>query len=313
MRVDVQSFLNSVGLTVISESGEEVILYCPFHNNTDTPSFSVNKKTGLWQCFNPSCGKSGRFASLTKMLAGQEHNLRDDSTYDDVLGMWDKPARSGMSTQNILLDYDNPDDLSKIQYLIDRGYSVETLRHFEIGFSNKRNRVVVPVRDLSYQVVGFIGRSVDPNSVIRYVYSNGFPRKFVLFNLQNAKTYNKVIVTEGSLDAIMVHQCGYPNVVATLGSKLSAEQADLLNRYFDDIVIFSDNDEAGEELGRAIISMCPRKGIEVVRYPEGVKDPGAMSKEQIINCINNAIDDVQYTYQTIENTKEKSKWQCSKL
>lgn len=301
MRIDVQTFLNQIGLTVINETGEEVVLYCPFHHNTDTPSFSINKKTGLWQCFNPSCGKGGRFSSLTKMLGGKEQSLRDDTTYDDIINAWDEPERGGISVNNIKINYEDSQELEQLSYLISRGYTVDTLKHFEVGFSKKRNRVVIPVRDLSYKVVGLIGRSVDPNALIRYVYSNGFPRKMVLFNLQNAKDYNKVIVTEGSLDAMMVHQCGYPNVVATLGSKLSHEQASLLNKYFDDIVLFPDNDDAGRELGDAIMSMCPRKGIEMVSYPEGIKDPGAMSKEQIMQCINNAIDDVHFTYQKLQN------------
>lgn len=295
MRVDVQTFLNQLGLKVISETGDEVVLYCPFHSNTDTPSFSINKKTGLWQCFNPSCGKRGRFAALTKMLAGREQELRDDSSYEDILGSWEDRSRGGMSMSSINVDYDNPDDIEKVRYLINRGFTIDTLRYFEVGYSYKRNRVVIPVRDLSYNVVGFIGRALDPDSITRYVYSLGFPRKYNLFNMQNVKGYHKVIITEGSLDAISVHQAGFPNVIATLGSKLSPEQADLLNKYFDDIVIFADNDDAGRELARAIMAMCPRKGIELVRYPEGKKDPGEMTKEQIIECINNAIDDIEYT------------------
>lgn len=296
MRIDVESFLRQLGLQVISETTTEVVLYCPFHHNVDTPSFSINKKTGLWQCFNPSCGKQGRFQTLTRLLRGEDIELEDNSTYDDILSSWSTKKQSQLKLDNVLIDYDNDEDVALLAYLLDRGFTKETLKFFEVGFSRKRNRIVIPVRNLSYEVVGFIGRSVTNDHVVRYLYSRGFPRREILFNLQNAKQYNKVIVTEGSLDAINVHQNGYPNVVATLGSKLSQEQADLLNKYFDDIVIFSDNDQAGRELARAIMEQCPRKGMEIVVYPNGVKDPGEMNIEQITQCIENAVDDIEYVF-----------------
>lgn len=296
MRVDVTDFLRGLNLQVVSETSTELVLYCPFHHNVDTPSFSINKKTGLWQCFNPSCGKSGRFASLTRELKGEDYNVVDESTYEDVLELWKPDAIVEITLDNVIIDYDKPEQVAKIQYLIDRGFTLETLRYFDVGYSEKRKRVVIPVRNSRYKVIGIIGRATSGDAIIRYLYSKGFERKSALFNIQNAMHFPTVIITEGSLDCIRVHQAGYPNVVATLGSKLSPEQSALLNKYFDEIIIFADNDAAGQGLAAAILDGCPRKSIRVVEYPEGLKDPGEMTDKQISNCVDNAIDEIQYIF-----------------
>lgn len=291
MRLDVQEFINGTGLEVHSETADELILFCPFHNNIDTPSFSINKTTGLWQCFNPQCGKTGRFQALTKILKGEEYQVVDNSTYDDVVKLWglEKEDDVEIKLDNVVIDYES-DDIENLQYLVDRGFLIETLEYFDIGFSKKQDRVVIPVRDVNFKVVGLIGRAYDVNVVPKYLYSKGFRRRHHLFNLQNAKYFDSVIITEGSLDAIKVHQAGFKNVVATLGAQLSPEQADLLNRNFDELVIFADNDDAGARLKSAIMEGCPKKGIKIVTYPEGIKDPGEMTEEQIGECIEKAVD-----------------------
>lgn len=301
MSKSVTDFINSCGLEVITETSTELILYCPFHHNIDTPSFSINKRNGLWQCFNPSCGKSGRFSELTKVLKGKEYSLREDLSYSEVASVWgvkSEDNNKSMSVRNIKIDYDDSSQVEKLRYLIDRGFSVDTLEYFRVGFSKKRNRIVIPVFDTQYVIVGFIGRAIE-DSPMKYLYSRGFQRRFSLFNIQNTLTYDTIIVAEGSLDAMKIHQAGFHNVVATLGAKLSPEQGDMLNRYFDNIIIFADNDAAGSELKSAIIDRCPRKGIRVVEYPEGIKDPGEMSEEQIINCIEKSQDGIQNLFDLI--------------
>ena len=172
---------------------------------------------------------------------------------------------------------------------IDRGIDLETMEYFEIGFSRLKERIVIPVRDPNYKLVGFIGRAIYDEQEPRYLYNKGFKRADVLFNIQNAKKYRNCIITEGSVDAMMVHQSGYPNVVSTLGAQVSPNQIKMLKRYFDELIIFSDNDDAGIAMKRDIINLCRGKVLSEAEISDGCKDPGEMKKEQIKHSIENKI------------------------
>jgi DNA primase len=181
---------------------------------------------------------------------------------------------------HIKIDY-LTDEVSYLKYLVDRGYSLNTLKDFEVGYSKVKERVVIPVRDSSYKLIAFIGRAIEQDQVPKYLYTSGFKRKLALFNIQNAKQYDSVIVCEGSLDCLKIHQAGFSNCVSTLGAKVSEEQIKMLRRNFDTIMIFSDNDEAGEAMRSAIINGCQGKEMYVLDIPDGCKDPGEMTEEQI--------------------------------
>ena len=276
--------LKQYNIAIQSQSGKEITIYCPFHQNTNSPAFYINVKTGLWQCFNPSCGKTGNFRQLYKHLTGKSFGGEfaiDPKALQRAIESGFEKNEDGKSLdiESIRIDYDS--ELHLLQSLLDRGFKPAVLQHFEIGFSKVKDRVVIPVRDGSYNIVAFIGRAVHDYQEPRYLYSKGFKRADVLFNLNNAKRYDSVIVCEGSLDAIKVHQAGYPNVVATLGAKVSANQFTLLRRFFDSIIIFSDRDPAGEQMRDDILSNCQGKDVKIMSIPQTLKDPGEMSEDQI--------------------------------
>lgn len=297
-------------LTVVSETPAEYACYCPFHSNTSSPAFYVNKKNGLWHCFNPSCARKGSFATLAKELAGKEiaWNYQPHYSDDDLIAMLENGESEVAPIQDwntamdrITVDYRNESEVSeRLGYLLDRGYHASVLEHFQIGYSERQGRIVIPARDEFFSVVGFIGRATRQDQYPKYLYSEGFPRRTTLFNLQNAKAYREVIITEGSLDAIRVHQAGFPNVVATLGASIPHEHHDILNKYFDSIVLFFDNDEAGAAARRAIIGGNPRKDLWIVPYPSGVKDPGEMTEDQIRENLGKKINYLDYLFQNKE-------------
>ena len=289
---EIKDLLNKHGVHVHGESGSEITIYCPFHKNRNTPSFYLNKKTGLWQCFNPSCGEKGNFRKLYRQIAGKPYGK--DTALDPVAlkNELDRSLRPVVPDpeiiiDNVVIDYDNPEQTKKLLPFTERGLSLDTLQHFEVGFSDAKNRIVIPVRNQQYKVVGLIGRAVSSEQEPRYLYNTGFKRAIVLFNIQNAKNYSDVIIVEGSVDAMKVHEAGFPNVVATLGAQVSTQQVNMIKKYFDRIIIFSDNDEAGNAMKGAILSSCCGKELYTVKIPDGLKDPGEMSIEQIKTTINN--------------------------
>jgi DNA primase len=191
--------------------------------------------------------------------------------------------------EEIKIDFSTESD--KVDYLLKRGFSVETLSYFEVCFSARRKRIVIPARNEHSKLVGFIGRTPDSNVMPKYLYSKNFPRKSILFNLNRAKKSDYVIVVEGSLDAMKVHQAGFSNVVSTLGASVTEEHSALLRKYFDKIVLFADNDEAGMAMTNKLAQGLSGYDVRVVDYSGfSSKDPGEMSEDDIRDAIMNAQD-----------------------
>lgn len=290
----VETIINTLfdqhGIHVTNRIGNELNIFCLFHENFHSPAMSINVKTGLWQCFNPSCGKKGNLRQLYRHLTGKslsrELTIDPDELQREIDKGFQEDSDESLSIDSIKIDYES-DDVSLLSSLFDRGYTKQSIIDFEIGYSKIKNRVVIPVRDISYNLIGFIGRAVDSDQSPKYLYNKGFKRKDVLFNLQNAKYYDSVIICEGSLDCIKVHQAGFKNVVATLGAKVSDPQIRLMRRFFDSIMIFSDNDDAGRSMRDGIIDGCRGKEIFQLDIPEGLKDPGDMTEKQIQQSIEN--------------------------
>lgn len=288
----IRDLFDNYNIKIQNEGMNEVNIFCPFHKNMNSPAFYINLKTGLWQCFNPSCGEKGNFRKLYKKITGKSLGRDIKLDHTSLSNELERSLKYGIEEKKYLdisdieIDY-NSKDVEKLKTFIDRGLELQTLKYFEVGFSDKKNRIVIPVRDSQYNAVGFIGRAVLDEQDPRYLYNQGFKRADVLFNIQNAKHHDSCIIVEGSVDAMFIHQAGFPNVVATLGSKVSAYQFTLLKKYFDEIIIFSDNDDAGHQMKHDILNACMGKELYTVVYPEHKKDPGEMTKTEIIKSIEN--------------------------
>lgn len=292
--LNIYEYITSHGVEVMRDDGNELACLCPFHRNTDSPAFYINKQTGLWICFNPSCEKRGSLRDLMTFFGDyrpivKEHSIEE---IEELLAGFKESGHEENwddALESIRVRF--PDESEKVQYFLDRGFSPETLNYFEIGFSAKKKRIVIPTRDEASRLIGFIGRATEADAQPKYLYSKGFPRKSVLFNLNRAKKFDYVIVVEGSADAMKIHQSGYPNVVATLGAAVTEQHIALLRRNFDTIVIFSDNDHAGFSMRDKLVAGLSDKTVKVVEYPGAeFKDPGDMDADTIKACIDGAED-----------------------
>jgi DNA primase len=135
-------------------------------------------------------------------------------------------------------------------YLRGRGFSDDTIDYFKVGYSAKKDMVAVPMHSPDGIPVGVVGRSIAGKI---FKNSVGLPTSKTFFNLHRAKRVGgTVIVTESSFDTMAVHQAGYPNAVGNLGGHMSPQKLYLLNRYFDKIVLFLDDDESGHKLAQKI-------------------------------------------------------------
>jgi DNA primase len=136
--------------------------------------------------------------------------------------------------------------------------------------------VTIPVHSPDGMTVGFVGRSVEGKD---FKNTPGLPKGKTLFNLNRIKTADKVYVVESSFDAIRLDQCGFP-AVATLGSNVSNNQTDLLKKYFNNIIVIADNDEAGGNMKDRISNKLGSR-VTVIQLDNKYKDIGDMDDESI--------------------------------
>ena len=140
-----------------------------------------------------------------------------------------------------------------------------------------RNRIMFPIFDSGGAVIAFGGRTIgdDPRKYLNSSESPVFKKKNVLYGLNMAKDalreLDRAIVVEGYLDVIGCHEAGITNVVAPLGTALTAEQIELLSRYCNDIVLLFDADSAGMRAAfRAIdVARDVNVNLRIGMLPEG--------------------------------------------
>jgi DNA primase len=125
-------------------------------------------------------------------------------------------------------------------------------------------------------LVGFVARSVEGK---QFKNTTSLPKSKILFNLHRVKSSKMVYVVESSFDAIRLDQVGFP-AVATLGANVSKIQIDLLNKYFTNVVVIADNDEAGGGMVERVAKKLGNK-LSVTQLEEQYKDIGDMTDEEI--------------------------------
>ena len=174
-----------------------------------------------------------------------------------------------------------------------------------------RNRVMFPVFDYQGKVIGFGGRVLDDskpkylNSPETLVFQKGTNLYGLNFALKHNMSERYFVIVEGYMDLISLHQYGITNVVASLGTALTINQARLLKRYADKVVISYDADLAGQ--------MATLRGLEILRtagfdvrvlsIPQG-KDPDeyvrSNGREAFLKLINNAEPLIDYRIKKAE-------------
>ena len=260
----IKNMLEDVDARKIHKSGpDDFICCCPFHDDK-TESFSININNGLYQCF--ACSAKGNLVEFIKLSYNLDYeeakayllarsgldisninlediafkreifNLTEDKTIEDELVNW--PTISKEMKERM---YKRKDPYN---YLLNRGFSEAAINYFECGYSDdylglgylKNKRVTIPGHNEHSQLCGFIGRT-PINEQPKYIYTANYPKSKTLFNLHRAKSHSDkgLILVEGALDAMRLHDLGYPNVCAILGSNLSPSQQKLLLKYTDKV------------------------------------------------------------------------------
>ena len=213
------------------------------------------------------------------------------------------------------------DDL--YQYLKKKGYSDELLLESGLFHIDERrgiydkfwNRVIFPIMDVNNRVIGFGGR-VMGDGMPKYLNSPEtkiFDKSRNLYGLNIARTSRKkqLIICEGYMDVISMHQAGFTNAVASLGTALTSGHANLIKRYTDEVLLLYDSDEAGVRAALRGIPILRSAGVrsKVVNL-KPYKDPDEFIKaegpENFEKRLSKAMNSFMFIVQTRESQYDLS-------
>ncbi len=224
------------------------------------------------------------------------------------------------SIKHFGLGYSPSQGYALVDYLKKKGYNVEDIILSNLAFRSRnlketdrfRNRLMFPIIDVRGNVIAFGARTMG-NDNPKYINTSDTPvfkKSTNLFALNFAKKSgeNKLILTEGYMDVVSLHQAGFTNAVAGLGTALTPNQVKLLARYTDEVLISYDSDEAGQKAANKAISMFKSNGIDVkvITIPKA-KDPDEYLRIQgkdgalkFKNLIDNSKNDTEYQLSKIK-------------
>lgn len=201
-------------MDIVSDTNTHFLAYCPFHGNTDSPAFAVDKAKGLWTCFNPSCMNSGKLEDLLRRLKDLnpfqatrviiKYKNADTSPFIDRMREALTQPEEFTEFPQAALDRMYQDFKGSLgeEYMRSRGFTDETLDFFRVGFSAKKNMVIVPMHDPNGMPIGLIGRTPSHNDKV-FKNSVNLPKSKTAWNFHRAKTHgDTVIICEASYDAM---------------------------------------------------------------------------------------------------------------
>lgn len=206
-----------------------------------------------------------------------------------------------------------------VDYLKAKGYKRDEIVSANLAFEGRNgglldrfiDRVIFPIIDLRGNVIAFGGRIMSDQKP-KYLNTSDtlvFKKSSNLFALNFAKNEGKktLILCEGYMDVIALHQAGFINAVATLGTALTPEQATLMSRYATEVAVCYDSDEAGQKAANRSIPLLRAAGLSVrVLSITGGKDPdefiksfGEQGPARFQQLLDQSGNDVEYRLQKI--------------
>jgi len=173
-----------------------------------------------------------------------------------------------------------------------------------------RNRLMFPVIDVRGNVIGFSGRILDGgepkymNSPETLVFNKS--RNLFALNLAKKSKSGYIILSEGNIDVVSLHQAGFDNAVASLGTSLTPEQARLISRYTQQVIIAYDNDQAGQKAAQRAIGILEKLDLRVrVLRMEGAKDPDEFIKNRGADAFRTLLErsenHIEYRLQSVRS------------
>ena len=258
--------------------------------------------------------KKQRMIYMNKDAARFYHNYMMSPAGKKGLDYW---LSRGLSMKTIVhfgLGYAPDDWRMLLNHMRSLGYSESELHEADLAkrsekdgkvnyYDNFRNRAMVPIIDLRGNVIAFGGRVLD-DSKPKYVNTSDtliYKKSLAVFALNFAKSSGEksLILCEGYMDVIALHQAGFTNSVAGLGTALTDEQVRLISRYADEVVLSYDADEAGQKALKKAMEKFSNTDLSVRALRlSGGKDPDEIIRkfgaERFKSIVDGAANEVEY-------------------
>ena len=287
----------------LRQSGDELAGPCPFHEEREG-SFRASISKNAFQCFG--CGRKGNV--LDFVAAREGVNIRQSAL---LLQEWFGSASpmSGLPTAPRIADTARSAPTPRCEnkplrftlrdldpthpYLAERGLRPETVAYFGVGYCSHgllKGRIAIPIHDELGYLVAYAGRwpGEPPEAEPRYKLPSNFHKSQVLYNLHRAARLAReegLVVVEGYVDTFKVHQAGFPNVVALMGSVLSERQRELLveaARPSGKITLWFDEDKAGRRcLEQSSKLLSGQMDVHSVRLGRHGVQPDQLGEDEI--------------------------------
>lgn len=260
--------------------------------------FEANREAAR---FFHSMLKSEEGRNAREYLAGRK--LTDSTVTHFGLGYapdrWDSLIRhmKGLGfTENELISFD-------LARRTSRGGAIDAFR----------NRLMFPIMDLRGNVIAFGGRVLD-DSKPKYLNTSDtivYKKSQGIYALNFAKNNNdgKLILCEGYMDVIAMHQAGFTNAVAGLGTAFTTEQISLLSRYCHELTLCFDSDEAGIKATNRALRLLENSPMKLrVMHLDGGKDPDEIiktqGKDKMSGIIRSALNDTEFALKTAKDRQD---------
>lgn len=272
--VEVRSVLDKLGVEIQMQAGEWLVGICPLHEDAHR-SFACNEENGGWICY-AGCGKGGLVQLVARVANLSEDEARRRLSEEGELVSTDrllefltrsKRTEEAVDPADLLYEHGRTHG-----YLLGRGFTLATLKEWGVGWDSVAKAVVVPALT-DGKVVGLIKRLVDPQPwQQKYDYTPRWKKSRYVFGLDRCEG-DTVILVEGALDALWLHQHGLPGA-AILGGKLSDAQRDLVLKKARRVMLAFDNDDIGLKARFDCERVFASRGIGVehVLVPEQYHD-----------------------------------------
>jgi DNA primase len=272
----------------LKQSGEQHHSFCPLpahEGKKNSPSFSANLKRGIWQCFG--CGQKGNVLDFAVLMEhGNPKNGEDvrriaidlqrrfpnGASQSEKADEPDADPEEENVVINAPLDFALKGLDAKHPYLLNRGFTAETIAQFGLGYCSRgllANRIAIPLHDAEGKLLGYAGRLINDEDISeenpKYKFPGRRERKSVVYEFKKSLLlYNthriawpvqNLIVVEGFASVWWLTQAGIPNVVALMGSSCSAEQERIISALVPPegcVWIFTDGDAGGERCAHDI-------------------------------------------------------------
>ena len=321
-KIDLIKLLKVLKIQNIRDAGDNVMGLCPFHIEKN-PSWGVRKTTGQYHCF--SCGESGSLITLISKI--KDISSKEAVQYlNKIAGIRSgnflisgktiyrqlKKMFIGNIQKQVIVEKEPiielPLNLSDnyfggIQYFEKRGIHQCTRKKHNISFCTSgfyHNRAIIPIYRADGSLLTFEARDIMGMADKKVLYPRGAKINRTLYNLQNAKQRNEVIIVEGLMDALYLSERGF-NVVSTFGASISEQQEELLSRNFKKVYIAFDSDKAGLQ---GMIKYGHYLSLHLSVYIITLKkntDPDNYSKKEFCRLYHKAIPFQEYISKKLLN------------